>query len=227
VRRDRLTFLFHTFDDRLQLPPSRGRISLFLKRSQRSLRPRLVTRVIEVVAVVLSVMTLSFTFAPSASAYALEGYKWGVPEGPGTCCATINVYFEAMGYITDYHGWVDGFNAWNASPALMYLGDNYDPNDGLHVADVDDVSVPWDGLTQWRVTSDGYFTQVRAYLNYYFTQDYDAGTIQGVATHEFGHSVGLAHSPGCVVMTPYTQTRFNCNVTTPTADDVNGINAIY
>jgi predicted Zn-dependent protease len=64
-------------------------------------------------------------------------------------------------------------------------------------------------------------------LNYHFTRSDSASTIKGIAAHELGHAIGLAHTSGCVLMTPYTSTRNSCGIYGPVSDDINGVNSLY
>ncbi|MER7671792.1 matrixin family metalloprotease [Kitasatospora sp. NPDC096128] len=62
-------------------------------------------------------------------------------------------------------------------------------------------------------------------LNTHYTQNYNAWTIKGIAVHELGHAMGIDHvSDHNAVMHPDAPGR---NVNTPSADDTNGINALY
>ncbi len=68
---------------------------------------------------------------------------------------------------------------------------------------------------------------VSARLNAAYTSGYSADKREGVAAHEVGHTLGLAHSSTCVLMNPTTPDRTNCGVFTPQQDDVDGVQAIY
>lgn len=62
-------------------------------------------------------------------------------------------------------------------------------------------------------------------LNWSLVSGYSAAKRQGVAAHELGHALGLAHngSSAAILMYPYDSRT----VTTPQSDDKAGVNAIY
>lgn len=68
-------------------------------------------------------------------------------------------------------------------------------------------------------------------LNDYYLADDPSEARQSVIAHELGHSVGLAHEYGAVLMNPWTwgdSSRYGeYGVNTPQQDDVDGVNAIY
>jgi len=160
----------------------------------------------------------------TASAYNLEGYKWGGTPSSG-CCASI--YFGFRGsYLSDVEtAFTNGYEAWNESAANVVFVDNGSANISFEGAD--NSGVTWDGLTTYNTLSNGTFSYAWAYVNYYYTRGYSASVTQGVAAHELGHVLGLAHTNGCVLMTPDTPTRAACGIDTPTSDDINGVNHLY
>lgn len=174
-------------------------------------------------------VTSMLVFSAPALAYHLEGPRWSSQRSSG-CCATFYVQYSSAFYSGDKAGFDNGRAAWNGSPANVLF---YSGSSSITVDDTNNSSVGWDGITNWHWSSCGFLWQDECFdyahvlLNYHFTQNDSASTIKGIAAHELGHAIGLAHTNGCVLMTPYTSTRNSCGIYTPTSDDVNGVNSLY
>lgn len=178
----------------------------------------------------LTVILVSLLIPLSTRAYNLEGPRWPGQPSPHHCCADVYWEQDAV-YSKDVIGWDDGANAWTDSAAyVIFYGSNV-PN--IYAQDTDNSSVGWDGLTSysWYTGDNGieYFNNGTVVtLNYYYTRNYGTNETQSVSTHEFGHSIGLAHSSTCVIMNPDTSVRYGqCGVYTPQSDDDNGVDALY
>ena len=178
--------------------------------------------------VLLSALLVLFGIAPAAWAYTLAGPHWDGTPTSG-CCATLNVQLSSSWYTVDKTAVTSAMTAWNDSPANVIL---QSANGSLTAGDTYDASASWDGITYWGwhlcyPYTRTCFSYANVYLNYYYTAHYSANTNKGIAAHELGHAMGLAHTSGCVLMTPYTTTRNSCGIYGPVTDDVNGINALY
>lgn len=163
--------------------------------------------------------------AQNAFAYHLEGFTWANQPAPHNCCANLNVQFAGIHYSSDYTVWDNGMNAWTNSPA--YIVYHVVSSSSITLYDESNSNVSWDGLT-YENDFLGHFVNEQGYLNYYYVKNYSADEAQGVSNHELGHVAGLAHTNGCVIMTPDTSTRWDqCGIDTPQTDDDNGIDAMY
>lgn len=179
------------------------------------------------VATLLLTCVAIATLVLPARAYHLSGPYWFGNPAPGPCCAQLTVQRAAQFYSGDAADFDYGLGTWNNSSALLVF--SYASSSPFIVDDTDNSSVGWDGITYWTTSSSNghQFTSVHIYLNYHYTQYYTASEAGAVAGHEAGHGLGLAHTSGCVLMTPYTSDRQACGVNVPQADDVNGANALY
>jgi Matrixin len=162
-----------------------------------------------------------------ASAYNLEGIRWGGTPTSG-CCANLTAQYKTVTESYDYVGLYTGFINWNHS---FNSGVNVQittvSSSPWTVQDTYNSGVTWDGLTPYAQDLNGNFSAASVYINYYYTAFYGAQVIAGVAAHEMGHALGLAHSSTCVLMQPSTVTRSNCGVYGPVQDDKNGVNSLY
>jgi hypothetical protein len=145
------------------------------------------------------------------------------------------VQFNSFSLPADNNDMFWGLVGWNyASVGLQFS----DPGTSspLTVQDTFNSGVSWDGITNYGSSFTGnggrvgvcyFLSSATVFLNSFYTQGYSDSTIIGVAAHEAGHAIGLAHTNGCVLMTPNTGTRINCGINTPQTDDINCARAIY
>ena len=181
--------------------------------SQKTVLPLQYRRLIKIGITFCICFTLLLLMSTNAFAYALNGGKWS--------SSRISINFSTSMQSYDKQGWIDGYTAWNNANTHIRFSAN---GGALIVHDTYRSDVTWDGITYYSINAFGYFTGVDTYLNYYYTQGYSRGTIQQVAAHELGHSVGLDHVNTCVLMNPVTGSR--CG-DIPRQDDINGVNHLY
>ncbi|QGN58599.1 hypothetical protein [Nostocoides sp. HKS02] len=98
-------------------------------------------------AMALSVCAALFLgSAAAASAYVLEGARWGGTPTSG-CCANLHVQYASSMYTIDRSGWDNARAAWNGSAANVYLTN---ASGALTVNDSYASTVAWDGITSAR-----------------------------------------------------------------------------
>lgn len=169
-------------------------------------------------ALVAIALSMLLSAAP-ARAYVREGCYWPRVER-GQSIPWTN-------YATG-HGSYAFFNArdgWNATPTRVYIHGS-GPN--IQATNNDFGNTGWDGFTNYSCSNGVFVTPVVVYLNVYYTYNYPDNAIQSVATHEFGHALGLAHSSSCYTLMWYSTDRyFSCGIYTPQQDEINGLNAVY
>lgn len=168
---------------------------------------------------ILSIIML-LSLSVTASAYVLWGYKWNT--------SNINYHFDNFNSSRFQMFISTGASQWNSTNATYSKSSTAN----ILAAEVDRPDVTWDGLCS-AYMSGNYFTSMSIFLNKAKTNTWNSdGALQSVATHEFGHGLGLFENGTTkTIMNAYTwgtNSRYGgYGLTTPQQDDINGVNAIY
>jgi Matrixin len=164
--------------------------------------------------------------APGALAYHLYGGK--MPTALGLRWQWGNGLGSA-----DMTAFTNARTAWTETPTQICICTQVsDGSFHIEFMGVNNNSVNWDGISSIipSPTSNPYMFAY-AEMNKHFTDGYVAGARQSVAAHEIGHTLGLAHTNGAVLMNPYTlgtSGRWQAyGIKVPTQDEINGINYLY
>lgn len=175
-------------------------------------------------ALLITLACTLLTPASPASAYSLNGCKF----------SSSSIYWHfASGTNSAYNTVIkEAASSWNVTDVTLtkQAGAGY-----TQVAANNWGNVSWDGYTNYACGSGGTHTSVVSIqINTYWTASYPTGKTRGVAAHEFGHDLGLAHSSSdsspCSsthLMTPNTPHRYACGIESPQQDDEAGVNHLY
>ncbi|MDR6715501.1 matrixin family metalloprotease [Paenibacillus sp. 2003] len=162
-----------------------------------------------------------------AYATPVTGYSWGSRNITYQNNGTNNVYTNI---------WTHARDEWNLSTDVFLKAGT---NSKFTAGNKSDSSVTWDGFAQWTTSIiTGNYSTMKTWVNTYYTAQshYTTDHVKGIATHEFGHALGLDHAPfgNPTVMTPNTFERNSSGTLidgrpnkSPTSWDINTINAIY
>lgn len=155
-------------------------------------------------------------------------YTFSVARWPSS---TIRYYYDNYNSARGKSFIIAGASGWNGTDVSFVAGNAGNYN--VYCTETDNPNVSWDGVTtSYYNSSTGYFTSQTLQLNRSKTNTWNNdGALQSVAIHEFGHSLGLSHTNGRVIMNPYTWgdgSRYgDYGITTIQSDDRNGANARY
>ncbi len=132
-------------------------------------------------------LTLIFAFAGTVHA--------ATPENPWKFNSNHIQYYND-GSNSFYEGiWNTGASRWNGTGSVsMGKGTKFDFRTGnKKVSPTKDND--WDGIC-YTTYANGIATKTRAWVNEYYTSQtrYTSSIVEGIATHELGHALGLAHN---------------------------------
>lgn len=155
------------------------------------------------------------------SAYSLSGAKWAAIFTDPLRYYSTSGFAEVGTARSDWNTAVDDITLSTGSSSYIYK-----------IMDTDDSEAEWDGLSDW-AAAGSYFYKCDVYINEYPIDDlnYPSAAIKSVIAHEMGHAFGLDHVTGPKIMNPSTycsSSRYGYySISTPQADDADGVDAIY
>ena len=166
-----------------------------------------------------------FFAATGANAYARTGCKYDPAS-----ISPISFRFFSVANSSYVDASKYGASAWNATNVPGYFQEqsvSLDPE-----VNITDDSYPTTNAYAWVswTCSGGLYSgnEVHFVWNSDFARTRTYTQLKRIATHELGHAYGLDHvTSGCRIMRYDIGYLTDCSMTTPQADDVNGVNAIY
>ncbi len=180
-------------------------------------RKRLIRRAISAVATLAIAAGVLVAATLPAEAYATNGCTWS--------SATLNVRNQ-MPSGTYSTVAVDSISAWSTSTDVN-LSPTTSTSAAWSIKTYDQGANGYSGYSYWTCLL-GHFTNAQATLNPYYTDGYSTSKKRAVAVHELGHTLGLAHASGAVIMNSCPGCMWDSYAFwTPRTDDRNGINALY
>lgn len=132
--------------------------------------------------------------------------------------------------------WTNAASLWNST---HYVSMKVGSTDDFRAGNTSNSSVTWDGITNTTYnTSTNLVTSQKSWVNTYFTTltRYTTDIVKGIATHEFGHAVGLQHNssdPSVMYPASFSYNSSTGNYTSarpytwPTTADTAGLNTKY
>ncbi len=163
---------------------------------------------------------------PGVKAYEFLGYEWSYSD-IRDLTYKVDSNCDHYAYIVDTSYYAS--SSWNniVSSGCPNLNE-VTSGDLVYITDYED---PYGDLAYTYVWhSGGYYYSSIIYINDYkidVTYYTDNLHFQFVVCHEMGHTLGLAHESGSVVMYPYDSVYLDLGIYQPTTDDENGIVALY
>ncbi|MFZ4841034.1 matrixin family metalloprotease [Mycetocola saprophilus] len=158
-----------------------------------------------------------------AQAYGSLGCRWVNPA----------VQLNAPAPLLSAPAWGTAASTWSWLNASVTVSSSGSP-DVYGTNELRGNTVTWSGVTRGKGTAASFPPcnggnwvngQMEVVLNWSYVGSYSAAQRQGVAAHELGHALGLAHNPSSRAILMYPDDSRTTSV--PANDDRAGINAIY
>jgi Matrixin len=137
----------------------------------------------------------------------------------------FTLYFNYGGSHRYYGNVWQGATNWSNTPTNVNVAFWSGLPNPIHIDVIDTyTNDTWWGLTTWSPCSSCAYTKNTYYLNQRTLDPESDFTRTKVATHEFGHTIGLAHAP---YNTTSVMNQGYLSYNTPQQYDVNDLNSLY